>query len=132
MSIYSRSYIDESVPRISSDRHSSSDFDDAIARILDIIICKNMDVEEMMAIFDEIKSTIKQDGNAYYDPDYLSDLKRYIERRKYNESKQTRTDDQAEQQSHMGFIGRKKQKERNKKKDVDDHVYRFKCFGDLR
>lgn len=90
MSIYSSWYVDESVPRISSDRHNSSDFDDAIARILDIIVCKNMDVEEMMAIFDEIKSVIEQDGNACYDPDYLSDLKRHIERRKHNESRHKR------------------------------------------
>ncbi len=79
-----------------------------------------------------IKAVLEQDGNACYDPDYLSDLKRRIERRRYNESKQARTDNQAQQQSHMGLIGRKKQKERNKKKDVDDHAYRFKCFGDLR
>jgi len=110
MSIYSRWYIDESVSRISSDRHSDSDFDDAIARILDVIVCKNMDIEEMMAIFDEIKSVMEQDGNACYDPDYLSDLKRRIERRRYNESKQTISNDQAQQQSHMGSIRRKKQK----------------------
>lgn len=132
MSIYSRSYIDESVPRISSDRHNSSDFDDTIARILDVIICKNMNTEEMMAIFDEIKSVIEQDGNACYDPDYLSDLKRRIERRRYNESKQTSSDDQAERQSHMGSIRRKKQKERSMEKDVDDRTYRFKRFGCLR
>lgn len=90
MSVYSRLYIDESIPKISSDRHNGSDFDDAMARILDIIICKNMDAEEMMAIFDEIKSVIEQDGNACYNSDYLSDLKRRIERRKYNESRHKR------------------------------------------
>jgi len=132
MSIYSRWYIDESVSRISSDRHSDSDFDDAIARILDVIVCKNMDIEEMMAIFDEIKSVMEQDGNACYDPDYLSDLKRRIERRRYNESKQTISNDQAQQQSHMGSIRRKKQKRKEQKKDVDDRTYRFKCFGCLR
>lgn len=132
MSIYSRWYIDESVSRISSDRHSDSDFDDAIARILDVIVCKNMDIEEMMAIFDEIKSVMEQDGNACYDPDYLSDLKRRIERRRYNESKQTISNDQAQQQSNMGSIRRKKQKRKEQKKDVDDRTYRFKCFGCLR
>lgn len=132
MSIYSRWYIDESVSRISSDRHSDSDFDDAIARILDVIVCKNMDIEEMMAIFDEIKSVMEQDSNACYDPDYLSDLKRRIERRRYNESKQTISNDQAQQQSNMGSIRRKKQKRKEQKKDVDDRTYRFKCFGCLR
>ncbi len=132
MGIYSRLYVDESIPRIDSDRHNSSDFDDAIARILDVIICKNMNTEEMTAIFDEIKSTIKQDGNACYDPDYLSDLKRCIERRRYDESKQTSSNNQAEWQSHMGSIRRKKQKERSRKKDVDDRTYRFKRFGCLR
>lgn len=132
MSIYSRWYIDESVSRISSDRHSDSDFDDAIARILDVIVCKNMDVEEMMAIFDEINSVMEQDGNACYDPDYLSDLKRRIERRRYNESKQTISNDQAQQQSNMGSIRRKKQKRKEQKKDVDDRTYRSKRFGCLR
>lgn len=132
MSTYSRWYVDDLVSRISSDRHNSSDFDDAMARILDIIICKNMDVEEMMAIFDEIKSAIEQDGNACYDPYYLSDLKRRIERRRYNESKQTSSDDQAKQQSNMGSVRRKKQKREEQKKDVDDRTYRFKCFGCLR
>lgn len=132
MSTYSRWYIDESVSRISSDRHSDSDFDDAIARILDVIVCKNMDIEEMMAIFDEIKSVMEQDSNACYDPDYLSDLKRRIERRRYNESKQTISNDQAQQQSNMGSIRRKKQKRKEQKKDVDDRTYRFKCFSCLR
>jgi hypothetical protein len=90
MSTYSRWYVDDLVSRISSDRHNSSDFDDAMARILDIIICKNMDVEEMTAIFYEINCTIEREGNTYYDPDYLSDLKRRIERRKYNESRHKR------------------------------------------
>lgn len=132
MSIYSRWYIDESVSRISSDRHSDSDFDDAIARILDIIICKNMNAEEMIAIFDEIKSVMEQDGNACYNPDYLSDLKHRVERRRYNESKQTTSADQAQRQSHMGSVRRKKQKREEQKKDVDDRTYRFKCFGCLR
>lgn len=132
MSVYSRWYIDESIPRISSDRHNGSDFDDAIARILDIIICKNMDIEEMIAIFDEIKSVMEQDGNACYNPDYLSDLKHRIERRRYNESKQTTSADQAQRQSHMVSVRRKKQKRKEQKKDVDDRTYRFKCFGCLR
>lgn len=132
MSVYSRWYIDESISRISSDRHNSSDFDDAMARILDVIICKNMNAEELLAIFDEIKSVMEQDGNACYDPDYLSDLKRRIERRRYNESKQTSSNDQAQQQSHMGSVRRKKQKRKEKEKDVDDRTYRFKCFGCLR
>ncbi len=108
MSTYSRLYIDESIPKISSDRHNSSDFDDAMARILDVIVCKNMDIEEMIVIFDEIKSVMEQDGNACYDPDYLSDLKRRIERRKYNESRHKRWFNQAQQQSHMGSVRRKK------------------------
>lgn len=132
MSVYSRWYVDESVSRISSDRHSNSDFDDAMARILDVIICKNMNAEELLAIFDEIKSVMEQDGNAYYDPDYLSDLKRRIERRKYNESRHKRWFNQAQQQSHMGSVRRKKAKRKEQKKDVDDRTYRFKCFGCLR
>lgn len=94
MSVYSRWYIDESISRISSDRHNSSDFDDAMARILDVIICKNMNAEELLAIFDEIKSIIEREGNSCHDPDYLSDLKRYIERRKYNENRHKRWFDQ--------------------------------------
>ena len=132
MSVYSRWYIDESISRISSDKHDSSDFDDAIARILDVIVCKNMDIEEMIVIFDEIKSVMEQDGNACYNPDYLSDLKRRIERRRYNESKQPISADQAQRQSHMGSVRRKKQKRKEQKKDVDDRIYRFKCFGCLR
>lgn len=88
MSTYVRLYVDENLSRINSDRHSSSDFDDAMARILNVIICKNMNAEEMLTIFDEIKSAIKRAGNTCYNQDYLCELKRRIERRKYNESRQ--------------------------------------------
>lgn len=84
MGIYVRWYVDENLSRINSDRHSSSDFDDAMARILDVIICKNMNAEEMLAIFDGIKSAIERAGNACYNQDYLCELKRRTERRKYN------------------------------------------------